>query len=312
MNTNMTTKSWTTSQQANPFKSDNAKKMSAENPFGDKDIGQVLNQIADPNWIDPSKKVRESKENLDKDAFFKLMLAQMKNQDPMNPMQSHEMAAQLAQFTSVEQLQNVNSNLEGIKKQDAPLADYQALQFIGKEISADSSSIVRAKSDEKHDLRFNLQSEADDINVKIFDADGQLVKTLALKNMKKGLNSTSWNGYNDQGLKTLAGDYKFTVEAKDLKGKIVGSTTDITGRISGLQYTSKGPVLMIGDQTVYLSDVKKIVDPKLKAEADEKSDATSQAPVAMAATKTEEQKPMSAGMKGLIQSQTPARGATKL
>ena len=63
---------------------DELKKLGAEN------VGEVLNKIADPNWTDPAKKVRAvGSDKLDKDAFFKLMLAQLKNQDPTNPLKSH-------------------------------------------------------------------------------------------------------------------------------------------------------------------------------------------------------------------------------
>src|SRR6478672_1972280 len=97
------------------------------------DVGSLLNKIADPNWVDPQKAERKVGNNtLDKDAFLKLMLAQMKHQDPTNPQPSHEMAAQLAQFTSLEQLNNINTTLEGMKQQQAPGVNFQALAFIGK------------------------------------------------------------------------------------------------------------------------------------------------------------------------------------
>lgn len=288
MNTGLITKTWSTAPQQSSLKGDDGKKMSAENPYGDKNIGQVLNEISDPNWIDPSKKPRENKNEMDKDAFFKLMLTQMKNQDPMNPMQSHEMAAQLAQFTSLEQLQNINSNLEGMKKQEAPMADYQALQFIGKEISADSSSIARMKADEKSDLRYNLVNDAQEVKVKIFDSTGSPVKTLVYHDIKKGLNTASWTGFDEHDMRTLPGDYKFTIEAKDNQGRIVGSTTDVAGKITGVQYSAKGPVLMIGDQSVYLADVKKIVDPKLTAEAKAR---TASAPQALSKEEIEKMHP---------------------
>jgi len=58
--------------------------------FGDQNVGDVLNKIADPNYVDPAKKMRTvGNDKLDKDAFFKLMIAQMKNQDPTNPLKSH-------------------------------------------------------------------------------------------------------------------------------------------------------------------------------------------------------------------------------
>src|SRR4051812_45650628 len=63
-------------------------------------IGDTLNRVADPNYIDTSKKMRAvGNPELGKDAFMNLLITQMKNQDPTNPLKSHEMAAQLAQFT---------------------------------------------------------------------------------------------------------------------------------------------------------------------------------------------------------------------
>jgi flagellar basal-body rod modification protein FlgD len=264
MNVGLTTKAFanTAAAKDNRLEVDKSKKMSAtENPFGDKDIGKVLNEIADPNWVEPDKVLREKKKELDRDAFFKLMLAQMKNQDPYNPMQSHEMAAQLAQFTSLEQMFNMNKSLEDIKQGQAPVSEYQALNFIGKEISADSSLINRTANDEGHELRFSLNGDASDVKVTLKDDNGEAVKTFELHNLKKGKNSIPWNGYSEQGFKQGVGDYRFTVEARGSSGKIVGSDTSTSGRITGIQYTAKGPLLMVGDSTIYLSDVKKIVEP---------------------------------------------------
>src|SRR5689334_10769007 len=126
-------RAWSPAAQESSLKADKDQKLAAgQNPYGDKPVGDVLNEIADPNWIDPKKVQREVNKDLNKDAFFKLMLTQMKNQDPTNPLPSHEMAAQLAQFTSLEQLFNVNSNLEELKKAQTPMSDYQVLNFIGK------------------------------------------------------------------------------------------------------------------------------------------------------------------------------------
>lgn len=82
------------------------------------------------------------------------MLTQLKYQDPMNPLESHEMAAQLAQFSQLEQLQNVNDNIQGLTKAQTPMSNYQALNFIGKNIAADTEKVIRVKGDTSHDLRF--------------------------------------------------------------------------------------------------------------------------------------------------------------
>jgi len=266
MNTSMTTKTWSTAVQPSGIKESQDKTAPADekSPYGDKDVGTVLNEIADPNWVDPSKVQRTIKKDLDRDAFFKLMLTQMKNQDPMNPMQSHEMAAQLAQFTSLEQLFNVNQNLEALKKTQTPLLDYQSLNFLGKEISADSSKIVRTKDDDKHEIHFDLGQNANETSIVIKDADGKEVKTLKFGALKKGPNKVNWNGFQENGFKAPLGDYTFTIEAKSGDTKIAAKT-EYNGKITGVQYTSKGPLLLIGNQTVYLSDVKKILDPTASA-----------------------------------------------
>src|SRR3712207_3372809 len=98
MNVKRGSQTFSKAEQASSLKNDNARTVSAtdhQEAFGDQNVGDVLNKIADPNWVDPTKKPRAVGNNqLDKDAFLKLMLAQMKHQDPTNPMQSHEMAAQ--------------------------------------------------------------------------------------------------------------------------------------------------------------------------------------------------------------------------
>ena len=247
-------------------KTANVNNMSAQDmqkALGGENIGDVLNKIADPNYVDPSKKIRTvGNDQLDKDAFMKLMLAQMKNQDPTNPMQSHEMAAQLAQFTSVEQMQNMNRTLSEIKNQGKPAESYQALNFIGKSVAGDSSKVTRLKGDTSHDFEYSLP-EVGNVQIKVRNEKGEIVRTVDLKNLKKGSNTWTWNGLNEQGLPTPAGEYQIFIDAKSSSGKGLAVKTDFDGVITGVNYTSDGPVLLIGTQSIKMKDVKKIVDPRL-------------------------------------------------
>jgi flagellar basal-body rod modification protein FlgD len=229
--------------------------------FGEQDLGTVLNKVVDPNFVDPSKKVRGTgNKEMGKDAFMKLMLAQMKNQDPTNPTPSHEMAAQLAQFTSLEQLTNINTTLEGMRDSQAPNSNYQALAFIGKKVSGDSSKLTRAAGDTKHDFNFELMNDAGKTTVTIKDSAGNPVRKYDMIGLKKGPNSLEWNGLDEAGSPARAGEYKFVVEATAQNGQKVYSKTSFEGRITGLNYAKDGPVLMVGDQTIKMSDVKKIED----------------------------------------------------
>ena len=227
--------------------------------FGDQAVGDVLNKIADPNWVDPARKVRTTGNGeLDKDAFFKLMLTQMKNQDPTSPMESHEMAAQLAQFSSLEQLNNINSSVEGLAKLQSGQSNFGALSFIGKKVSGDASKVTRAPGDTEHGFNFVLGGDAQKVQIAIKDGNGKTVRTVEPGAMKKGANSIRWNGLTDEGLPARPGEYRFAVEATASSGGKVFAKSEFEGRITGVDFTAQGPNVIVNGQSIKLSDVKKI------------------------------------------------------
>lgn len=232
--------------------------------LNNEDVGSALNKVADSNWTDPSKKMRTAgNDKLDKDAFFKLMLAQMKNQDPTNPMKSHETAAQLATFSQLEQMQNMNSTLSEMRNGQKPTEQFQALSMIGKSVAGDSSKVIHTGVDKSHDFRFNLPLDASEVSIKVANADGEVVRSYSLNTMKKGENKLPWNSQDDRGNKVQPGEYTFAIDAKDANGKKIAVKTDFDGVITGVNYTPEGTVLMVGNQTIRMRDVKKISDPSL-------------------------------------------------
>lgn len=260
------TKNWSEATQNDITKGDKMQMLSANDQakMGDENVGDMLNKIADPNWVDPNKKVRGvGNDKMDKDGFMKLMLAQMKHQDPSNPMQSHELAAQLAQFSSVEQLQNINTTLTDMKAGQKPTESFQALNFIGKAVSGDSAKYVRIKGDKDYDFSFNLPDNAKEVVVRIRNGTGETIRTMNMKDLKKGANNFNWNGQDERGQVAPAGEYSFFVDATGTTGAKLAAKTDFEGKITGVNYTPEGPVLLVGNQSIKLKDVKKIVDPSL-------------------------------------------------
>ncbi len=253
--------------EAQPDKGNAPSQLSTEElkKLGAENVGDMLNKIVDPNFTDPSKKMRTvGSDKLDKDAFFKLMLAQIKNQDPTNPLKSHEMAAQLANFSSLEQMQNMNNTLTEMKNGQKPLEQFQALNFIGKAVAGDSSKIIRTKGDKNHDFNFNLAMPAEKLELRIRNNDtGETIRTISLQNLKDGENKFSWNGVNDKGQVAPAGNYQFFAEATSTNGVKLEVKTDFEGLITGVNYTNEGPILTVGNQSVRLRDIKKIQDPSL-------------------------------------------------
>lgn len=278
------TQTWSNSAQRADFKDEKINTVSAtdrERLMQDEAIGDILNKVADPNYVDPSKKMRTvGKNELGKDAFMTLLLTQMKNQDPTNPLKSHEMAAQLAQFTSLEKLHNINEGIDGLRKDAQPNSNFQALTFIGKTITTDNSKLSRLDEESQHDIRFSLGADAQKLTMQIKDADGAVVRTLEFKNLKTGKNELTWNGQTEEGIKAPVGDYSVTMEAIGSNGRKVAVEAKTEGVITGVNFTAKGPQLLVGKQVVNMADVKSISDPTLQGAEAQPQKAAAPAPAA--------------------------------
>lgn len=260
------TQTWSKAQQASSFKNDPVNDMGVaerQKYFGDQDLGEILNKVADPNWVDKAKMRHVGNNKLDKDAFMKLLLAQMKNQDPTNPMKSHEMAAQLAQFSSLEKLTNINSGIDKLATTSQPKNNYQALNLIGKAVTGDSAQVIRSEGDTNHEIDYETASDVKHATIKVRGPDGNFVREVSVNNLAKGKNKFVWNGMDNDGKPVPAGEYQIVIEATDSFGKKVHAATEFSGVITGVNFAAEGPLLMIGNRSVRMSDVKKITDPML-------------------------------------------------
>lgn len=266
MNINRSTKNWAEGQTS-ALKSERPTDLDAtrfKEVYGDQKLGDVANKLADPNYVDPAKMRKVGGDKLDKDAFMKLMLTQMQHQDPSNPLKSHEMAAQMAQFTSLEQLSNINKTLENMALTQNAGSPMESLGLIGKVVQGDSSRFTRVAGEKSHELAFKLPDAATKIKIEVKNPEGKTVKEFSLANLKAGDNRISWNGISDEGLETRPGDYSFTIHAEKSNGKKMVVDTAFEGQISGVKFVSGQPVLMIGDKTIKLNEVQEIKMPTQK------------------------------------------------
>ncbi|MGZ3721480.1 MAG: flagellar hook assembly protein FlgD [Bdellovibrionales bacterium] len=265
------TQTWSNSAQQSAQKGDGSRNVSATDQqkyFDAESVGDTANKVADPNYVDSSKKMRAvGNAELGKDAFMSLLLTQMKNQDPTNPLKSHEMAAQLAQFTSLEKLNNINEGIGALRKDNAPDHNFQALQFIGKSVNMDNSKIMRTEEKETHDLRFSLPQDSQKANIEIKDAAGNVIRKMEMKALKAGPNSIVWNGKTEEGATAPKGDYTLNVEAIGSNGHKLAVQTKADGIITGVNFTANGAQLLMGKQVISLADVKSISDPNIGKEA---------------------------------------------
>jgi flagellar basal-body rod modification protein FlgD len=226
--------------------------------FGDKNLADILNSVADPNYKASKRKVKGvGNAELGKDAFFKLMLTQLKQQDPTNPLKSHEMAAQLAQFSSVEQLTNMNNTLTKMSQKGEGQDQYDVLNLIGKKVSGDSGQIDRKKGDRDHKIEFQIPQAAEKATVSIKDDKGMEIKKYELKDLKQGKNQIVWNGLHADGKDARVGQYSAHISAQS-KGRKISASTEFQGAVDGVKFTNQGPVLMVDGKSLNLRDVKMI------------------------------------------------------
>lgn len=198
---------------------------------------------------------------LGKDDFLKMLVTQLRHQDPLNPMDGTEFAAQLAQFSSVEQLANINTNLsESVAVNQLltqAVSNTMSAALIGHEVRATSSSI-QYSGEKKVRLGYTLPANANTVVVKVFDQTNKLVRTLA-GGTGKGDQSVLWDGEDTLGNAAGAGTYRFTVEAIDAKGGTMQTSQFIYGTVSAVRFKQNGAVFVIDGAEVPLADILEIL-----------------------------------------------------
>jgi flagellar basal-body rod modification protein FlgD len=195
-----------------------------------------------------------SKTVMGKDDFMKMLIAQLKNQDPLNPMDGKDFAAQLAQFSTVEQLMNMSTSLSGMSTSISGMNNAQMATLIGNEVIAQGNSIT--VNGAVSSLSYNLSGAIQKGTVKIYDSSGTLVKTLNLGNQNAGVNTLTWDSSDLE-----SGNYTFDVSAMDKSGIAVPVTTTITGTISGVSYKDGTPYITVNGQDIAFSSVTSIKKP---------------------------------------------------
>jgi flagellar basal-body rod modification protein FlgD len=221
----------------------------------DAHIDQIRQKIG-TEFSDRKISGKHNKNEMGKDDFVKLMSAQLKYQDPMSPLKNEEMAAQLAQFSALEQMMNVNQNLEKMTAGQKPQENIIAASLIGKRIQTDTSRLQMTKGGTP-EIKFELPSDADAVNVSVVDAKGEVVRELELGAMGKGVQALRWDGKNIKSQEQPVGEYTFKVSAV-AEGKPIQISTSMSGLVSGVVFEGGRPLLMVDDKKIALDTVGKI------------------------------------------------------
>ena len=211
--------------------------------------------ISQPTLQDGAKSQGSSK--LGKDEFLKILTTQLANQDPTKPMDSDAFVAQLAQFSSLEQMQNSNDTLTKLLTLQQSSSQNDAIAMVGKDALYDSQEMELAK-DGNISVVATLASSAGDVTMAVSDANGNVVRRQSFGSMEGGSHDLTWDGRSDTGALLQPGTYSISVSATDLSGQPVTVTQQSRGRITGVSFDNGSTQLMIGNTTISVSDVKSI------------------------------------------------------
>jgi flagellar basal-body rod modification protein FlgD len=143
------------------------------------------------------------------DRFLKLLVTQMRNQDPMNPMDNAQVTTQLAQISTVGGIDKLNSSLSAMS---SAMSATQNASLIGRTVVV-ASDLVRFGGTSPVTVGVELASAADKVDVTIVDASGQTVRSMAFGALPQGTSTFEWDGRNNAGTKVAAGDYSLRLSA---------------------------------------------------------------------------------------------------
>lgn len=202
-----------------------------------------------------------NKKILDKDDFLRLLVTKLSHQDPMNPVEDEDFAAQLAQFSSLEQMKNMNDNLSESIQWNQLLSqtinNTMATSLIGREVRADGSQIYLGTNGSA-DLAYSLETPATELTITIRDENGQVVRTFSPQELDAGDHTIHWDGANDSGAQAGSGVYFVSITAKDAAGNSLTPDQFIEGKVTGITYRDGIALLNVSGQLLPLAMVREV------------------------------------------------------
>jgi flagellar basal-body rod modification protein FlgD len=219
----------------------------------------AISGVQNPNSVAQTNTTATSgdKMTMGKEDFMKLLIAQLKNQDPNAPVDAKEFVTQLSQLTSVEQLSTMSSQLKSLTTATTGLVSNQASNFVGKNIEANGSKLYLGDANSPTSA-FTLAQSADDVTITIRDDKGQAVRTIQQGFTRVGTTPFSWDGKDDNGERLNPGQYAMTIEAKTKAGAPVIASAEIKGVVTKVSYEQGFPELVVGEARVALANVTSI------------------------------------------------------
>lgn len=206
----------------------------------------------------PESDLPKAKSAFGKEDFMKLLMTQLQHQDPLNPLDHREFSAQLAQFSSLEQLSNIGSGIQSLKGEMGEDSKLQALSFIGKRVQASGGEIDFKENVSARMLSSSSQGGAPVSRAVILDSNGTAVREI--KN--DGKPDMIWDGKDSNGREVALGKYQFRLYRNMPDGQEKEISSEVSGKVTGVELEGRTPVLLVaterGNQRLDLAKVRSV------------------------------------------------------
>jgi len=189
--------------------------------------------------------------------FLTLLTAQLKNQDPLNPVDNAQVTSQMAQISTVDGIERLNATLSALLNADASSQTLQAATLVGRNVLVPGLSMALTKGVGVAGLE--LASAADNVIVTIKDANGLVMRTLSLGSVNAGVSGFAWDGKTDSGAVAADGTYTVSAVAKQGQNDVTATVLSL-GTVAGVSRSGQTYTLDItGMGKVSMNDVKEIL-----------------------------------------------------
>jgi len=202
-----------------------------------------------------------------RESFMTLLITQLQNQDPLNPMENSEMTSQLAQINTVSGIEELNSTLEGITSQMDANQALQASGLIGKGVMVSGKDVLVEQDEDGNSYTtpfgIELDEPAANVTATIVGEGGQVIRVLDLEALDAGVQSFQWDGKNDQGESVASGRYSVQLEATDAEDEKIESTALQYAVVNSVTPNDRSGSVRLDLGAIYgqisLNDVKQIL-----------------------------------------------------
>lgn len=195
--------------------------------------------------------------SLGKEDFLNLLVTQMQYQDPLDPMKNEQFVAQMAQFSQLEQMINLNDTAEAIRLLDTSINNSQAVNLIGKNITVQGSAFEISEGTAT-DFSYSLGDDASEVEISIFDESGAIVRTVTEFEKSSGNHNFQFDGNDDYGDLLPDGNYRFSVSAVNAEGDPIPANTYSSLLVDGITFDNGTLYLSAAGSHFRLSDIVEV------------------------------------------------------